>query len=141
VLDYGVLFNVNPHAAVGGLWLVSIGDQESLTGPMFRYRRWLSNTRSLDMALGTPIAGDLKAGSVLGALTYSPAQWFAVGVRPEYARRTMYACDSLSCTPHVSSTLRVSGGAELGGLPGVVVTLVGGAAVVALFIALLGSID
>lgn len=141
VMDYGVLFNVNPRAAVGASWLVSIGDQESVTGPMVRYRRWVSTTQSLDMALGTPVAGDLKAGSVLGALTYNPVQWFGVGVRPEYARRTVYACDSVSCTSHVSSALHVSGGAELGGLPGLVATLVGGAAFVALFIALIGSMD
>lgn len=140
IVDWGVMVNATPRNAIGASWFVTFDEDDFTTGPVIRYRRWFARDRSLDVGLGTVVAGgQLKAGSILGTVKYSPVHWFGVGVRPEYLRRTAVTCDVSACTQYVASSARVYGGVEFGWVPGLALSLGGGAAVGLLAIALAGS--
>lgn len=129
IVDWGVMVNVSPRDAIGGSWFVTLDEDEFTTGPVVRYRRWFEGDRSLDVALGTAVAGgQLKAGSILGLVKYNPVHWFGVGVRPEYLRRSAFTCGPLTCTEYTATSVRVYGGVEFGWVPGLVLTLGAGAA-------------
>ncbi|HEX9692566.1 MAG TPA: hypothetical protein VGA22_10750 [Gemmatimonadales bacterium] len=137
IVDWGVMVNASPHHAIGASWFVTGDEDDATTGPVVRYRRWFARDRSLDVALGTVVVGgQLKAGSILGLVKYSPVHWFGVGVRPEYVRRSAFTCGPSTCTGYTATSVRVYGGVEFGWVPGLALSLVGGgAALVALAIA------
>ena len=140
IVDWGVMVNASPHHAIGASWFVTLDEDDFTTGPVVRYRRWFGRDRSLDVGLGTVVAGgQLKAGSILGVVKYSPVHWFGVAVRPEYLRRSGFTCDVSTCTEHVASSARAYGGVEFGWVPGLALSLGGGAVVGLLAIALAGS--
>lgn len=133
IADYGVMMNLG-QSAIGGSWFVALDANGFSTGPVVRYRRWLTARASLDVAIGTPVAngsafgsdGLLQPGSVLALAKYNPAPWFGVALRPEYVRRLNVVCDAFTCAEQTTSAGRVYAGAELGELPGVVLTVLGG---------------
>ena len=130
-VDWGVMVNTSPRNAFGASWFVTFEEEDDLsTGPAARYRRWFGEGRSLDVAVGTPVAGDqLKPGSILGSVKYSPVQWFGVALRPEAVRRTTYECVDVACTttaPHTGTSGRVYVGVEFGWVPGLALTVGGG---------------
>jgi len=138
ILDYGVMFNTSQRDAVGGSLLVSMGGF-SIMAPMVTYRRWLAHDRSLDAGIGAPVAGDLKAGSVVSAVRYSPVHWLAVGIRPEYRRRTEYTCSTTQCVPNTRTFGHLSAGIEFQGLAGIGATVAGAVAMAILFALFIGE--
>lgn len=143
IVDWGVMVNTSPHHAIGGSWFVTVDEDDFSTGPVLRYRRWFARDRSLDVAVGTAVAGSggpsqLKAGSILGLVKYSPVHWFGVGVRPEYVRRSVFTCPG-TCTENTATSVRVYGGVEFGSVPGLALSLGAGAALGLLVIALAGA--
>lgn len=110
---------------------------------MARYRRWFDRGRSLDLAVGTPLAASegLKTGSILGLVKYNPVHWFGVGVRPEYLRRAAYNYDpsTFTATEYTATSTRVYGGVELGWFPGLALSLGGGVVLGLLVVALAGD--
>jgi len=134
LLDYGFMANLNPRDAVGGSVFASLDRDGVAVGPSIRYRRWLTPTSSLEVALGKPVAGDpsLQGGAVFGLAKWSPNHWFAVAARPELVRQPV--CGPSTCT--LESRGRFSVGTEVGAVPGLVVTGAAGVAFVA-FLAIL----
>jgi len=131
VVDYGFMINSGARDAFGGSVFASLDDAGLAIGPAIRYRRWLSQTASLEVAVGKPIAGDEAAGAVFGMVKWSPNHWFAVVARPEIRRG--FVCTP-TCTPQ--SQARLSLGTEVGAAPGLVLTGVGAVGFVA-FLAIL----
>jgi len=143
-VDWGVMVNTSPRTAFGFSWFLTLEEQDDFsTGPVARYRRWFGEGRSLDLSVGTPVAADqLKPGSILGTVKYSPVQWFGVALRPEAVRRTTYECVDVSCTttaPHTATSGRVYAGVEFGWVPGLVLTIGGGLLLVLAAAAYAGS--
>jgi hypothetical protein len=118
IWDWGVMVNISPRDAIGASWFVTWDEDDVTTGPVAHYRRWFDGSRSLDVAIGTPVTGgnELETGSILGLIKYNFVDWFGVAVRPEYAR---YGA--------AGSWARVFVGMEFGWYPGVGLTVVGGA--------------
>jgi hypothetical protein len=140
IVDWGVMVNGSPRHAIGGSWFVTLDQEDFTTGPVVRYRRWFERDRSLDVALGTAVAGgQLKAGSILGLVKYNPVHWLGVGVRPEYLRRSAFNCGPLTCTEYTATSVRVYGGVEFGWFPGLVLSFSGGVALLVLVAAYAGS--
>ena len=140
IVDWGVMVNASPRHAIGASWFVSLDQDDFTTGPVVRYRRWFEHDRSLEVAVGAPVAGgnNLKTGSVFGLVKYTPVHWFGVGIRPELLRRTAFDCGPSSCTEHTLTSGRVYGGVEFGWVPGLVLSLGGGVALGVAAIALAG---
>jgi hypothetical protein len=138
IVDWGVVVNLDPRNGVGGSWFVALDEDDFSTGVAARYRRWLTPIQSLDVTVGTPVAGGngIKAGSVLALIKYNPVHWFGVALRPEYVRRQTYDCTSTSCTPIVDHTGRLYVGAEFGWYPGLALTLGSGVTLGVLLVAL-----
>jgi hypothetical protein len=123
ILDGGAMVNLSPKNAIGGSWFV-IGDEDGLsTGPVLRWRRWLGPTKSLDVAVGTIIAGgDVgRPGSVLGLVKYNPVHWFGIAARPELVRHSGYYENTGYRYVAPGTKARLYLGAEFGGKPGLVV--------------------
>ena len=131
-VDWGVMVNTSPRNAFGGSWFVTLDEEDEFTtGAVARYRRWLGQGRSLDVAVGTPVAGgsNLKPGSILGSVKYNPVHWFGVALRPEVVLHTITACVDVNCTTvtsHTATTGRVYGGVEFGWVPGLALSIGGG---------------
>jgi len=127
-VDWGAMVNTSQRNAFGASWFVTLEEEDDFsTGPVARYRRWFGEGRSLDVAVGTPVAADqLKPGSILGSVKYSPVQWFGVALRPEAVRRTTYECVDVGCTTtatHTGTSGRVYVGVEFGWVPGLALTV------------------
>ena len=136
VADWGVMANVGPRDAVGASVFASLDRLGFAVGPAVRYRRWLSSTESLDLAVGTPLVTsteNIQSGSVLGLVRWSPNHWFVVAARPELVRRP--GCGPTSC--NVAMHGRLSLGVEFGGVTGLVLTAAGG---IATFLAALAAL-
>ena len=126
VADWGAMVNVGEKDAVGGSVYASLDRAGLLLGPEVRYRRWLSASAALDLAVGTPLvssSGNIESGSITGLVRWSPSPWLAVAARPEALRWTSV----VSCSPSACATAsryhpRLSLGVEIGGIPGVVFT-------------------
>lgn len=129
MVDWGVMVNLNPRTALGGSWFVTLDEDNFGTGPMARFRHWFPNDASLEVGVGTPLAGghEIKSGSVYTLIKYNPVHWFGVAVRPEYVRRETYSCGT-TCVSSLQTSGRVYGGVEFGGLPGLLLSLGSGAA-------------
>ena len=86
VVDWGLMFNVSARDAVGASVFLS-GDRDGFgIGPALRYRRWIGDAQSIELAVGAPLAsgGDnykMNTGSVFGLVKWSPNHWFAVAAR------------------------------------------------------------
>jgi len=143
VADWGVMANVDNRNAIGASVFASLDRLGFGLGPSVRYRRWLSPTASVDVALGAPLfvtTNHLQAGSLFGLVRWSPNHWFALAARPELVRGPVFlGCGPSGCNTPVQSRMRVSFGMELGWVPGLTLTAVGGAAT-ALLAALVASI-
>lgn len=126
VADWGAMVNVGEKDAVGGSVFASLDRAGLLLGPEVRYRRWLSASAALDVAVGTPLvssSGNIASGSITGLVRWSPSPWLAVAARPEALRWT----SAVSCSPSGCITAsryhpRLSLGVEIGGIPGAVFT-------------------
>jgi hypothetical protein len=143
-VDWGVMVNTSPRNAFGASWFVTLDEEDDFsTGPVARYRRWFGEGRSLDVAVGTPVAADqIKPGSILASVKYSPVQWFGVALRPEAVRRTTYECVDAGCTataPHTATSGRAYVGVEFGWVPGLVLSIGGGLLAGLAALALAGS--
>ena len=71
----------------------------------------------------------MGTGSVFGLVKWNLNRWFAIAARPELIRWTVYNCGTFGdapCTSAVQSRMRWSLGVEAGGVPGAVLTGVGG---------------
>lgn len=145
VVDWGAMVNLSRTNAIGGSWFAALDENGFSTGPVLHWRRWLANAKSIDVAVGTPIAGGnaLRPGSVLGLVKYNPVHWFGVAVRPELIRAEDYICGTSSCTYVRRTRGRVYLGAETGWFPGLGLGLGAGVTLGVLVIALLagGGID
>jgi len=141
VVDWGLMANTSSGHAIGGSWFVALDQDDFTTGPVLRYRRWLEGERSLDLAVGTPVAGNrqLQAGSLLGMVKYNPVHWFGFGVRPEYVRRLRFRCGPSTCTESTEASGRVYGGVEFGSVPGLALSLGSGLAFGVLIIVYVAS--
>ncbi len=132
VADWGAMVNVGTKDAVGGSVFASLDRDGFALGPAARYRRWLSAAASVEVAVGTPLvtsSGDLQPGSVFGFAKWSPNDWFSVAARPEQVRSTtVTGCGPTACTTASRMRGRMSVGMEFGRVPGVVLTVLGGAA-------------
>ena len=129
VADWGVLVNVSARNAVGASLFASFDSADGvIVGPSVRYRRWLSSTQSLDLALGTPFyTSDYEAVlSAYGLIKYNPTHWAGFAVRPEWRRDTS---SDFAYTGHSSirSSFVISAGVEIGWMPGLVMTVASGA--------------
>ena len=144
VADWGVMANLDARNAVGGSVFASLDRLGFGLGPSVRYRRWLSPTASVDVALGAPLlatTNNLRSGSLFGLVRWSPNHWFALAARPELVRGpVLLGCSPSGCEVAVQSHMRMSLGMELGWVPGVTLTAASGIA--AIFIAaLLSGVD
>ncbi|HEY6222324.1 MAG TPA: hypothetical protein VIW26_00955 [Gemmatimonadales bacterium] len=132
VADWGAMANVAEKDAVGGSVFASLDRAGLLLGPELRYRRWLSASAALDVAVGTPLvssSGNIQSGSITGLVRWSPSPWVAVAARPEALRWTgAVSCSPAGCLTATRYHPRLSLGVELGGVPGVVFTGLGAAA-------------
>jgi hypothetical protein len=124
--------NVSARDALGASVFASLDRLGFALGPAVRYRRWLSSSASLDLAVGTPLvtgAGNMQTGSVFGLVRWSPDPWLAIAARPEVVRRPVFlGCGPTTCNSPVHSRGRVSVGVELGWVPGLTLTTLGGGA-------------
>src|SRR5712691_10862160 len=59
VVDWGVMANVSARDALGASVFASLDRLGFAVGPAVRYRRWLSSSASLDLAVGYPV-GDRR---------------------------------------------------------------------------------
>ena len=144
VADWGVMANVDSRNAIGASVFASLDRLGFGVGPAVHYRRWLSSTASVDVAVGAPLLAatdDLQSGSVFGLVRWSPNHWFALAARPELVRGpVLLGCSPSGCEVAVQSHMRMSLGMELGWVPGVTLTAASGIA--AIFIAaLLSGVD
>ena len=131
VADWGLMANVGPRDAIGVSMFASADRLGLAVGPAVHYRRWLSSDASFEVAVGTPLvsSGDkVRAGSVFGLVKWSPSRWFALAARPEIISQTVYSCGPTTCGAVAGARARISLGAETSGVPGLVLSLVGGAA-------------
>ena len=143
VADWGAMVNLGEKDAVGGSVFASF-DRAGLTlGPAVRYRRWLSASASVEVAVGTPIVsstGDIQPGSLFGLAKWSPNDWFSVAARPELARWTsVTSCGPAGCATASRMHGRMSVGIELGRVPGVVLTGLSSVATYLAFLAIASS--
>ncbi len=136
VADWGLMVNVGTRDALGASVFASLDRLGFALGPAVRYRRWLSSSASLDLAVGTPLvttASNIQTGSVFGLVRWSPNHWFALAARPELVRRSVFlGCGPATCNSQVQSQGRVSLGVEFGWVPGLTLTAAGGVATVLL---------
>ena len=144
VADWGVMANVDSRNAIGASVFASLDRLGFGVGPVVHYRRWLSSTASVDVAVGAPLLAatdNLQSGSVFGLVRWSPNHWFALAARPELVRGpVLLGCSPSGCEVPVQSRMRMSLGMELGWVPGVTLTAASGIA--AIFIAaLLSGVD
>jgi len=142
--DWGVMANVDSRNAIGASVFASLDRLGFGVGPAVHYRRWLSSTASVDVAVGAPLLAatdNLQSGSVFGLVRWSPNHWFALAARPELVRGpVLLGCSPSGCEVPVQSHMRLSLGMELGWVPGVTLTAASGIA--AIFIAaLLSGVD
>jgi hypothetical protein len=132
VADWGLMANVTTRNAVGASMFASLDRLGFTLGPAVRYRRWLPSGGSVEFAVGTPLVTSTAyplSGTVFGLVRWSPNQWFALAARPELVRRTVFlGCGPTSCNSAVQSRGRLSLGMEFGGVPGLALTGVAGAA-------------
>ncbi|HET9706773.1 MAG TPA: hypothetical protein VFP39_00575 [Gemmatimonadales bacterium] len=143
VADWGAMVNVGEKDAVGGSIFASLDRAGLLLGPELRYRRWLSASAALDVAVGTPLvssSGNVQGGSITGLVRWSPSPGFAVLARPEALRWT----SAVSCSPSGCATAsryhpRMSLGVEVGGIPGAVFTGLSVVGTYLLFLAVVNS--
>ena len=133
VADWGVMVNAGTKDAVGGAVFASLDRDGFALGPAAHYRRWLSASASVEVAVGTPLVtstgDDLRPGSVFGLVKWSPNDWFSLAARPELVRWTpVTGCGPTGCVTARRTRGRLSVGMEAGRLPGAVLTAVGAAA-------------
>ncbi len=124
VADLGVMLNTSSRDALGATVVASLDRLGFALGPALRYRRWLSSSGSVDIAVGTPLTAttsNIQPGSVLGLVKWNANGWFGWAARPELVRRLIFTCGLNVCTWEQATRVRVSLGAELGQTPGVVV--------------------
>jgi len=128
--DLGVMRNIGPRDAIGVSWFVTT-DYIGGTGPAVRYRRWLTDRRSLDFAVGVPVAVSNpypdttvgREGLVLGLVKYNPVPWIGFAVRPEVVlRRIAYDCSTHPCVGITERTPRVLVGIEFSEKPGAIIS-------------------
>ena len=143
VADWGAMVNVGEKDAVGASVFASLDREGLLLGPEVRYRRWLSASAAIDIAVGTPLvksSGNIESGSITGLVRWSPNSWLAVAARAEALRWT----STVSCSPSGCLTAsryhpRLSLGVELGDVPGAVFTGLSAVGTYLLFLAVANS--
>ena len=143
VADWGAMVNVGEKDAVGGSVFASLDRAGLLLGPEVRYRRWLSASAALDVAVGTPLVsstGNVASGSITALVRWSPSPWFAVAARPEALRWTStVSCSPSGCVTATRYHPRMSLGVEIGGIAGVVFTGLSTVGTYLLFLAVANS--
>ena len=142
VADWGVMVNAGTKDAIGGSVFASLDRDGFTLGPAAHYRRWLSASASVEVAVGTPLVtstgSDLRPGSVFGLAKWSPSDWFSVAARPELVRwTTVTGCGPTGCATASRTRGRISVGMEVGRVPGAALTAIGGA--VGFFLAALAA--
>ncbi|HKE92052.1 MAG TPA: hypothetical protein VKB45_17090, partial [Gemmatimonadales bacterium] len=85
--------------------------------------------------------GNIESGSITGLVRWSHNSWFAVAARPEALRWTsVVSCGPTGCLTPSSYHTRLSIGAEIGRLPGAVLTGLGAAGTYLMYLAI-ASVD
>ncbi len=123
VADWGVMINTSTRDALGVSVVASLDRLGFALAPALRYRRWWSSSRSVEIAVGTPLTtttSNIQPGSVLGLVKWNANGWFGLAARPELVRRWIFTCGGAGCTSKHATRGRVSLGAEFGQVPGVV---------------------
>lgn len=143
IVDWGAMVNVSTRDAVGGSVLASLDEAGLGIGPAVRYRRWLTQQASFDLAIALPVLtteddGRLRPGSILGLVRWNPVSWFGVAVRPELLQRRVLVGPGC-CEYGTESAGRVSVGLEAGEWPGVVVSSAAGVALVVVILLVVGA--
>jgi len=124
--DVGLMVNVSRQAAIGATYYLTMDETGLFTsGPAIRYRRWLSNGRSLDVAVGILApAKSVDRGAVMGVIRYGVGPYLAFALRPEILRSCGYdLCDLVGAG---ATRFRVLAGVEIGSWPGAAVPLAAG---------------
>jgi hypothetical protein len=125
-LDWGILINLGPSDAIGVSYLVSIDNDDLITVPMLRYRRWLAaGDRSMDVGFGIGGTGSGEAGPrVSTLLKWNVNSLHAVVLRPEIRRLTTDQCSyaPYQCQRSARDKLVVSLGYEASGPPGLAIS-------------------
>lgn len=127
----GVLFNVGPRSAVGGVLLGGAFQNDARLGARIRYRHWLTSRLTLDVAPGLLVVNDAftsREPGFSGEVSIGYGEWAAVTTQ-------------LEILPFEFATeTRGFFGLKLGSYPGAVATA--GAAVLAVvLIALISGTD
>jgi len=125
--DAGVMVNVARRDAVGATYYLTM-DETGLfsSGPAVRYRRWLSDSRTLDLAIG--ILGPAKnadRGALMGLIRYGVGPYLGFVLRPEVVRGCAWDQCQFAGAAAVTR-FRVSVGVEIGSWPGAVIPAVAG---------------
>jgi hypothetical protein len=123
---------------VGASVVVSLDNDFSFVGLYGRYRYRLDRDRAVDIALGVPITRGHGA-SPLGLLKYGMSRHAGIALRPEIRREAEYRYDGLPGAYEIRNRLRLSVGAEVGGLPGAITSVSVAAAIFAVLIAIFSS--
>ncbi len=120
VQDFGLLVNIGEHEAVGGSFFLSTEKGGISFGPELRYRHWLGNKQSIDLAVTYLCASQATHGTVSlsGLVKWNPVPWFGIALRPEMFRRGPEPNGRYNY-------FRLSGGLEFGWIMGVIVPAVG----------------
>jgi hypothetical protein len=89
----GYLRNVGGRSALGAVFKVTADSDGHRYGPVVRYRHWLSQTTSIDLAPGLFIGGednfvDLAFPSATADVAFNYGDWFGVAVGVDAIRRT-----------------------------------------------------
>lgn len=132
-VDLGLMLKLGRRNAVGATWFISHDGSDMLTGPMLRYRRWVSGTASVDLGIGINTnADDFVAGGAIGLVKFNPVDWVGIGIRPGIVRQYGYSCTGAQCEWRPVQTRSLLLGVEFGGKPGLIATLTVGVLVGAL---------
>ena len=125
--DAGVMINVARRHAVGVTYYFTM-DETGLfsSGPAVRYRRWLSDARTLDVAIGIlGPARNADRGALMGLIRYGMGPYLGFVLRPELVRGCAWDQCQFAGAARVTK-FRVSAGVEIGSWPGAAMPAAGG---------------
>ena len=137
IVDWGLLVNLGPRSSIGASWMLSLDRDGFTTGPTVRYRRWLSDSTSVDVGIGLAAEGsEATHAPVFGLVKWNVSRNVGIALRPELRKTTDY--DGLNvppygCTPVSRKAFALSAGTEFSGGPGLALSAVAAAAHIALY--------
>jgi hypothetical protein len=122
--DWGLLLNIGESDGIGLTCVASIDPYDATLGPEVRYRRWLGQDQSLDIAVGLPLVSNHSLGvSPYGLVKWNFFHWVGFAVRSELRRRVIHEFvpggpGGFSYRDRETSQFHLSAGIEFGWWPG-----------------------